>query len=113
MRSHVDLELRTLCKAVATSFATEGFFVRVSAQMLEEMPFEGSLADWTLEGFHAAVVAAQMFAQPVRSGKSFAANRTRVIPLSRVSSQMHLKTFGISNYSKLLQQCQIFELNSL
>ena len=99
----MDFELGTLGKTVTASFATKGFFVRVSAQMLEEMPFEGSLTNGTLEGFHAAVIAAQMFAQSVRSCKSFATNWTRVISLTGVSSQMHLKTFGISHYSKLLQ----------
>jgi hypothetical protein len=62
VRPHMDFELGTLSKAVAASFATEGFFVRVSAQMLEKMSFEGSLTDGTLERFHAAVVATQMFA---------------------------------------------------
>jgi hypothetical protein len=88
----MDFELGTLGKTVTASFATKGFFVRVSAQMLEEMPFEGSLTNGTLEGFHAAVIAAQMFAQSVRSCKSFATNWTRVISLAGVSSQMHLKT---------------------
>ena len=87
----MDFELGTLGKTVTASFATKGFFIRVSAQMLEEMPFEGSLTNGTLEGFHAAVIAAQMFAQSVRSCKSFSANWTRIISLAGVSSQMHLK----------------------
>ncbi len=62
VRPHVDFELRTLSETVAACFASERLLVRVSAQMLEEMAFEGALAHWALEGFHAAMVTAKVFA---------------------------------------------------
>lgn len=91
VRPHVDFELGSLCKTVTARFATERLFVRVSTQMLKEMSLEGSLANGALEGLHAAVVAAQVFTQTIGTGKSFAANWTRVIPFARVPSQMHFE----------------------
>ena len=67
---HVDFKLRPLSEAMTTRLATEGFLVRVGAQVLQKVALERTLAHGTLERFHAAVIAAQVFPQSVASGKS-------------------------------------------
>ena len=111
VRSHVDFELRTLGEAVTARFAPKWLFVRVGSQVLEEMTLEGTLTDRTLERFHAAVVAAQMFAQAVRAGKRLAADWARVVPFSGVSSQMHLaKTTNESMLQPVIDCCIYLEV---
>jgi hypothetical protein len=66
---HVDFKLRPLSEAVTTRLATEGFLVRVGAQVLQKVTLERTLAHGTLERFHAAVIASQVFPQSVASGK--------------------------------------------
>lgn len=91
MGSHVHLQLRSLSETVSACLAFERFFVRVRSQVLQEVALERALTNGTLERFHAAVIAAQVFAQSIRAGERFAANRARVVPLSGMSSQVHLR----------------------
>jgi len=91
VRPHVHLQLRPLSEAVVAGFTAEGLFVGVRTEMLEEVSFEGALANRALERFHAAVVAAQVFAKPVTAGESFAAHRARIVTLPRVPSHVHLE----------------------
>lgn len=65
MCPHVNFELRSLSEAVAASFTFKGLLVGVRTQVLEKVAFEGSLANRTLERFHASMVAAQMFAESI------------------------------------------------